>query len=551
MNTTTTSDSGRDRARDEGGYVVVLFALVLVPLMFVVALLTDAGSWYLRGRQLQDAADAAALAGAPWMPDLVAATAAANATLQRNGINPADPNLDIDAYAAGSNSRFGVSVTDNDVIATFSRLFVDNVSVGRDSVAEAAPGLPLGSPLNHMGLGDLDVVGGVDGFYASINGFCAPSEQGDPHTRFEGNWVEANPGTGTGGYFGDVVCPSTAGLPPGPGPNAGHWSGNTSWVDNAEFISAYPYSFRIIVPESHGTIQVLLFDAPYFPDGSGIEQRVNDSSINPSVTTTFRLRASDGTPFDTNDNPVYTACSSGDAVTDGLSTYATGDNSAFDSTAFGSNRFSLFCVIDSAAPGGDYYLDVDTLDSELDSPGANHFGVLARDTVIGDGCDSRTNTACPQVAALGEMSIYVPPPETPSPGVTQTARFFLAEIGSEYEGETLRIKLFDPGEGAQSLRILDPDGTAASMTWTSTRNNATRTGTSIDVSGRGPANPGRASGSTYNDETITIEITLPSDFDAAYATTSRWWTVQYTADEPTDRTTWSAVVLGDPIRLVE
>lgn len=542
---------GRSRRGSDRGYVIAFFALLLVPLMFVVALLTDVGAWYLRGRELQDSVDAAALAGVPWMPDLVAATSAANATLRRNGIDPTDPRYIIDIAQGASPTQLQVSVTDTDVTSTFSRLFIDDVDIERSGVAEAAPELPLGSPLNHMGLGELDTTGGVDGFYASINGFCAPAEQGDPHTRFDGNWVEAFPGSGTGGYYSDVVCPTTATAPSGPGPDAGLQSGNTSWEDNPDFISSFPYSFRITVPESHGNVAVYLFDAPYFPDGSGLESQVNDPLITPQVTTSFRIRAADDTPFDVEDNPVLASCASGDAAGTGVATYTTGDASVFDTTLLGSNRFSLFCMIPAGLPAGDYYVDVDTLDSELGSVPSNHFGIIARDTTLGVVCDSRLNALCPQVTALGEMSIYVPPPVTPSPGVLQTARFFLAEISEEYEGETLRIKLFDPGEGAQSLSVLNPDGAAVSMSWTTTRNPAVQTGTSIDVSGRGAALPGRASGSTYNDETITIEITLPSDFDAAYATSDRWWTVQYLADEPTDRTTWSAVVLGDPIRLVD
>ena len=164
------------RRSGDRGYVVALFALLLVPLMFVVALLTDVGSWYLRGRQMQDAVDAAALAGVAWMPDLSAATAAANATLERNGIDPDDPSLVVDISQAGSPTQLSVSVTDTDVTTTFARLFVDDVDIERSSIAEAAPELPLGSPTNHMGLGELDTTGGVDGFFASINGFCAPAE---------------------------------------------------------------------------------------------------------------------------------------------------------------------------------------------------------------------------------------------------------------------------------------------------------------------------------------------------------------------------------------
>ena len=57
--------SGRARTRpaDEGGYVTVLFAIASMALLGIAALVLDVGVWYRTGAHLQQAADAAALAG--------------------------------------------------------------------------------------------------------------------------------------------------------------------------------------------------------------------------------------------------------------------------------------------------------------------------------------------------------------------------------------------------------------------------------------------------------------------------------------------------------
>ena len=54
----------------------------------------------------------------------------------------------------------------------------------------------------------------------------------------------------------------------------------------------------------------------------------------------------------------------------------------------------------------------------------------------------------------------------------------------------------------------------------------------------------------YNGLWLTIRIDLPVD----YSCSSCWWKVRYTfssGSQPTDRTTWRANILGDPVHLVE
>jgi len=61
---------------------------------------------------------------------------------------------------------------------------------------------------------------------------------------------------------------------------------------------------------------------------------------------------------------------------------------------------------------------------------------------------------------------------------------------------------------------------------------------------------GLQSSSKYNDRFITIDIPLPSNYTTIYGT-KVWWKVRYNVgSSPTDRTTWSVNIVGDPVHLL-
>src|SRR5690349_22679653 len=71
--------------RREHGYVLVMTALLLVPMLLMAGLSVDVGIWYSNVSNIQKAADAAALAGVVWLPDVTSATTNAKASEKRNG----------------------------------------------------------------------------------------------------------------------------------------------------------------------------------------------------------------------------------------------------------------------------------------------------------------------------------------------------------------------------------------------------------------------------------------------------------------------------------
>ena len=59
----------RRRGERERGFVLVWFAILIIVMLSVTAFAVDLGHAYLVGQQEQDAADAAALSAATYLPD--------------------------------------------------------------------------------------------------------------------------------------------------------------------------------------------------------------------------------------------------------------------------------------------------------------------------------------------------------------------------------------------------------------------------------------------------------------------------------------------------
>ena len=124
----------------------------------------------------------------------------------------------------------------------------------------------------------------------------------------------------------------------------------------------------------------------------------------------------------------------------------------------------------------------------------------------------------------------------------------------------MEITLWDPGEGSSSIELLNPLGNPVTFDWASIdcgsganapSGGCSGRGTTLDVSGNGTQpGPFRLSTSKYNDRPIRLTVQLPNNIAAAYGGNT-WWKIRYTAGStPTDRTTWSVQIPGDPVRLV-
>jgi hypothetical protein len=551
----------------DGGYALVLGALALVPLVAVLALAIDLTTWQARAAALQRAADAAATAGVPLLPSVGRATEVAREVAGRNGVIHGTAGVDVAVVALGP-AELEVRVTARGVRRWFAAPFTDAPDIERRAVAEYVPSVALGSPRNVLGSGSLAgtadpyrgqpglPAGSAEDVWLAVNGPCASREQGDwllPVST--ANFMSGNP---------------PIGFP--------YWRACTSTGDPlVRMVSSHDatgYVVGLRVPERYpgGPFTVQVFDASRCA-GSKADYGATEAPF----WTRFVVRGADATPALPLDNPVISS-----------RTFATGDacgTAAATSFACGSgswqDRWCNLATINDPLPGATYLMQVDTGPVSTSSQHRlNGFGVRVRsgaavatggfETCTVDPFDRsvayRPDT-CVQVHGVSWLSVFAFGDE-PRP------TFDLVEVGPEHGGATLEASLFDVGEGTVGLQILDPLGTPSAFSWEvvdETGNDTAPTGgwagvvpmggsldtrglATTDACGSGNPQPGRGrwSSSLYNDRMLRLRLLLPVDIDAAYGG-RRWWRVRYTScasHEVTDRTTWGARVVGEPVRLV-
>ncbi|MBX3286582.1 MAG: hypothetical protein KF703_14635 [Actinobacteria bacterium] len=493
-----------ERARREGGYVMATFGLLLVPLLLMVGFSVDVGGWYNKSQDIQRAADAAALAGVVWLPDLPKAETYAREAAKRNGYENGTNGVIVTVEQV-ADRRLRVTITDPSVGSAFySKLGGRNISIKRRATAEYVLPVPLGSPRNFFGTGTLDS-GYDENLWLSINTWCTDKVDGDRYqSRYSGNRNYSN-----------SSCPSASQAP-------------TSNKRNDEY-RENGYEFYIEVPENRtGNIDVLVYDAKYQPS-----RRLPDLNLySGSQTYYFAMFMADDTPVSDADNPPILTCApkflSGTAFTSGIN-------------FLGTTRWNKICTITTSMRAGRYVLRVKNNSDERSGAGANNFSLVAKYssapyTAAGALCDARTVSTCPKVYGKDAISVFASEPSS-------TADFYLAEISEVHTGKTMIIDLFDPGEGGNSIQIRRPTGanswTNSSFTWESSDGTSGGPTTSLDVTN-----------SRFNGETVQIAISLAGYNPPA---NNKWWQVRYQfgSGTVTDRTTWSARVVGDPVHLIE
>lgn len=494
------------RRSSERGYALALTALLLIPLMAITAIGVDLGVWYMQGARNQRVADAGALAGAVWLPDQVKAEEVALEAVARNGLTPGLDSTVTVEFPSAFSMKVNVSTASE---LSFSGAFINEFTITRSGVAEYARPVALGSPNNELG---------SPGLWLAISGDCSVRENGDLKAA---RWLAGYPG---GAY------------PPG--------QCNTG-VPNPDYTGEYLLAVTVDNP-SPQPLRVQIYDGTFAPSAT----KTTDLMFQPNAEfdTTFTLYDAPGPPFDL----------SGHAV------LSTTTFPAFDAAS--DEAWVTIGTIPNPQVGT-YYIRVSTNGSGGDlSYGSNGFAARAFHGSTPSFCstlggDPAFSPNCPQVSAVEDLPLYA----SLSNGFSD---FYLAEIAGTHGGKDLEITLFDVGEGAQRIEILDPDGnpvdftwetdcsltvpspgcTGGAETWTSPIDGSFRPYT-LDVSGTGQQIYfDTLSDSTWNDRKVTVTVTLPADYATAYA--GRWWQIRYYfGADISDRTTWSVRVIGDPVRL--
>ena len=536
------------RPQRERGFVAVTTAILLVVMLMATAVALDIAIWYQRGLELQRTADAAALSAVSRMPNFTKAEAAAREIAIRNGLDPAAIVVSRDPT---SPRRIKVSISQN-VKSFFGNLVRPNTLVGRQATAEFVSSIDMGSKLNGIGTGDLlnYPTLGEQGFWLAINGYCTAKEDGD---RF------------ASAYDGNRAGRVTSCTPGG------------AVVNNLDYrqpgVDAPQYTYLVNIPcptagqdpcltnpAADTVVEVYnpMFDMSNEINSidTNIMQDTDPNFGNAQITTGFALRDPSGDPMPSpNDPRSFATC--------------------FDCSA--TNGWTELFRIPATSGAGVYKIDVNTDEGEAYSYGSNAYALLAHWA----GTPIAPCATCPSLSGESSISVY-------ANASGNTVDFFLARLAPalDFRGKRLQILLWDVGEGANTISILQPtvssgyqpipfkfrtfdhglEGVPPDDRFPSTNVPSGILDVSGPASTLGPQAPPwplteRANDFKFNGRMIALEFTIPTDYGCVPLSRpctpipipqDGWWKIRYTtsAGAVYDRSTWTVRLLGDPVHLV-
>lgn len=232
------------------------------------------------------------------------------------------------------------------------------------------------------------------------------------------------------------------------------------------------------------------------------------------MTTHYRLYAPDSTPLDPTDNSPVSGCSL--------------TLSAEQSSGTHKNKWANLCTVNPPSGGGLYVLRVWSTANQ----GGNNSYSIGVTTNPASGARAR-------VYGINDMSIF-------TNGTTGTATVYLAEIDPIHAGKKLELRFYDPGENNNNawVEVKRPDGTTPNCSWFSEDDGGTQTDSG---SGQCRIQSTISGNARFNGQWLTAIIDIPSTYTCS---TDCFWKMALDMDGSQDRTTWTARVIGNPVRLV-
>jgi len=544
------------RRRASRGQVLVIFAGGLIALLSLSAIVIDVSWYWANTLRVQRAADAAALAGVVDLPGNVAgAQATAVTAAEQNGYRNGSGGVTVTPTQDSANDR-QLDVTVSAPVGTFfMRLIgIKSITATRSSKALYVLPVPMGSPLNYLGVGCFRTQSGNQPVCTTAGNSNGAS--GIPNSTV----VNPVPLTGptapsqlnSQGFFDSAITKGgDAGNGDAYGPSADSARGGT----NPTYNPAGVY-YEVLIPPGDSGGSVSVFDPGYCAVDSsygtgdhwigGAQNAVStyynlwDTGGNVYQPADFVLKATSGTQFESQT---------------GSDTALGGPGGLTACDAYHDKWWPMV----TGLPAGIYYLQVTTTKvlttnggQDADPAGASINASTNAENMYSLEVNA-SGTTTPQVFGAGTMVAY-----NNVNGGDQ--KFYLAQIPKIDAGKTLEIDLFDVGDvsGKAVLYIESPDGnvyTDASFNYqadTQCAASCSGTGvTSITATTSGGSHP-------YNDSWLTILIPLPSTYGSVGLTPTGetqagWWKIDYqiaAGVQSNDTTTWRVGVRGNPVHLI-
>ena len=575
------------RRRDEMGatavVVALFFACIALPLG---AIAVDVARLYVEVQRVQAAADAAATAGVTYMPDDFAkAKIRALEVAEDNGF----PNSGTTSVAVGPGEKptqLKVTVSSR-VDNAFAQSFgVETSTMSRSAVADFNGPAPMGSPCNAFA--NIPAGTSAPGFGPEAPSILVPAPAQCPaEPDFWGAISGPNVYKDEGSQFEARDCKGT---------EVACTSGKNDDFEARGFI----YLVRVASSAVGRPVQLQIYDAAYAetglqcaaePSGStAFTSNYNDytpsdaatryarsansfcagdagdsgsfSGTSTATVTSFGLRApaSNLDPFTASpvpgcvkQYPGYLASSyDRNSLRKGASTYN-------DKLARVFHQWTTLCTF-TPSQAGDYYLQVRTnvalggtetngvwsgnMDvynqvgdkTTVRGTGKNHFALRAISSAPAGGVS---------VSAYERMRIYA----NATGAVTE---FNLLRVPPAAATKTIQITFFDVGEGAGSggtVKIIKPGDSNLPTDIVGCTGAGVTTGPLSKCAVTGITSAG------YNGKLQVIQVPVPPSYTCTVSSAGGcWFRVQVTfgsGNSVNDSTTWTAKIVGEPVRLIE
>ncbi len=488
----------REQIKEDRGATLMMVAGMLTALMAVSAFAVDLGWLYLNTSRLQKAADAAALAGVVNLP-----TSPAGADTDARGASAANqfpignPAYNTFVSQILPDNKYQVTLG-TQVQSFFLRVVgFSDFDIRRTSTAQYVLPVPMGSPANCFGIGDVSV----------LNSFPGNSAARDLCDDYAQNFWGAVNGTHTAKEHGDPYMPACI-------TSSG---GSCSGGPNTQYDDAKHYFYGIEVPAGKNLLEVWAYDFGFY-DRNNFNLETGDSELGGSsccgADTTITVGRPDLTPYDPTDNPVQCTF-----------TVPTGSSSGTYM-----NRWVNVCGSIANPAAGLWVVQVSTSGND---GGSNQYSLLTNS-------DNISSSSMPRIYGINDMSIF-------TNDTDGNATVWLAEILPVHAGKKLVLRFYDPGESAPpaTMTVLTPTGSVATnCSWTSDNGSS---GSSCAIT------TATAGGAIFNADWIDMTIDIPAAYNctqSANGYSGCYWKMNLDLQTSHDRTTWAATVIGNPVRLV-
>lgn len=566
-------------------------ALTLLVLVGFAGFAVDLGNWYLRASRLQNSADASALGGVVFLPtDLGEARNIATKMAVGDGYATGDVAVTI----GDRPNQLRVTVTDR-VENYFLKVFgFDSFAMSRTALAEFEAPVPMGSPEAY--LGNDPERGHEPDLWLNVGSLRNYPENGDRYHNGQcGPNAPCNPGAprnseySSHGYFMAIEVHA---------PQAGKDlvfevfdpafyevgdvctdDGVTRWGDQPA-LAANANALRAAVAARPEVPPDWYADAEQRYARGNTKWCTGDYSAGATatgdpVTTTYLVREPDETPWLDHDNPVIASCQPqfkgygrtwmrAQSIWQRLTPTADPANQEWrvdfptghwrQTFANTFRRWVTVCRVPAAqVRTGSYLLQVRT-NAPLGSPqtasnamstwGHNRYAVRAG-FASGSGAPDPAGV---QVYANGRLPIYVN-------AESAATNFYLARVRPGSVARVLNLTLWDISDGGSSgeMRIRPPADAELGGSPMSKFSGCTFSKSAGGWTTDAGTCTIRFNASQLNAARVTISIPIPADYSCDEGSVDGCWvTVAAPFNGPVnDTTTWSADIVGDPVRLIE